>query len=309
MTTRVSAIVVTWNSVAVVSDCLASLQAALPDGAQIVVVDNASSDGTVAAVRLGSPEAVVIENATNRGLAAANNQGMARADGETFLICNPDTVFRPEAVRAMVAVLDAQLRAAWVVPRLVDVDGTLLTSAGDLPRVRDALWGRLVAWRKRSGSPEGFWWDGWDHRMTRQIGRGHECAYIVRRAAVEEVGPQDERYVLDWEGIDWTERLRRSGWEVWLCAEAEVVHLGGASVRQVPLRAVVSQHKGMWRYFADRCRPAWVWKPLLVVMFGARALVKLAVTAVGVPLYGWAHRGRRGGPAAGGEIGRAQGPG
>jgi hypothetical protein len=250
----------------------------------------------VATVRATAPKAIVIENPRNRGLAAANNQGMAAGHGEVFLIANPDTRFRPGSVSAMVAVLDAQPMAAWVVPRLLDTDGTLLTSAGDLPRLRDALSGRQAARRRGPGTPAGFWWDGWDHQTTRQIGRGHECAYVVRRAAVDDVGPQDERYVLDWEGFDWTDRLRRAGWQIWLCADAEVVHLGGTSIRQVPLRAVVSQHAAMYRYFADRRRPSWLYKPVLAVAFGARATVKFAVTALGVPLYSWAHRGTRDAP-------------
>jgi N-acetylglucosaminyl-diphospho-decaprenol L-rhamnosyltransferase len=290
--TPVTAVVVTWNSADVVTGCLESLRRELPPDSEIVVIDNASSDGTVAAVRAVAPEAVVIENPTNRGLAAANNQGMAAAHGANFLICNPDTVFHSGSVRAMLSVLDAQPRAAWVVPRLLDPDGTSLTSAGDLPRLRDAVWGRQAARRRGSGTPEGFWWDGWDHRTTRVIGRGHECAYVVRRAAVDDVGPQDERYVLDWEGVDWTDRLRRAGWEIWLCADAEVVHAGGTSIRQVPLRAIVSHHKGMYRYFADRTRPGWATKPALGGLFAGRALIKMLGTALGLPLYRWAHRGR-----------------
>ena len=70
-----------------------------------------------------------------------------------------------------------------------------------------------------------------------------------------------------------------------------MVHRGGTSIRQVPLRAVVSQHRGMYRYFADRRRPAWVQKPLLAVLFGLRGAGKAALTATGLPLYRWAHRG------------------
>jgi N-acetylglucosaminyl-diphospho-decaprenol L-rhamnosyltransferase len=278
----------------VVANCLASLASELPEGSEIVVVDNASGDTTVATVREAAPGAKVIENGANRGLAAANNQGLAATTAPYILICNPDTEFRPGSLRAMADVLDGQSRAAWVVPRLLDADGTLLTSAGDLPRLGDALWGRQAARRRGSGTPSGFWWDGWDHRITRAIGRGHECAYLVRRAAVDQVGPQDERYVLDWEGFDWTDRLRQAGWEIWLAAEAEVVHLGGTSIRQVPVRAAVSQHRAMYRYFADRRRPAWVWKPVLAVLFTLRATIKATASALGVPLYAWAHRGRSG---------------
>jgi len=300
MTPPVTAVVVTWQSAAVVADCLASLRRELPAGSEIVVIDNDSHDDTVAVVARSAPEAVVIVNPRNAGLAAANNQGLAAGRGGVFLICNPDTVFAPGSVAAMLAVLATHPRAAWVVPRLHDPDGTPLTSAGDLPTLRDALGGRQLARRRHHGAPVGFWWDGWDHATTRQIGRGHECAYLMRRAAVTDVGGQDERYVLDWEGFDWTDRLRRAGWEIWLAADADVVHAGGTSISQVPLRAVVSQHRGMYRYFADRRTPAWAWKPVLAAAFSIRAVTKVALTALGLPLYRWAHRGprpaRRAGP-------------
>ena len=111
----------------------------------------------------------------------------------------------------------------------------------------------------------------------------------MRRAAVDDVGPQDEAFRLDWEGIDWTARFRDAGWEVWLCPAAEVVHLGGASIRQVPFRWVVSSHLGMYRYFAKR-RPAY-WRPILAVVIGGRAAVKLAATAGGLAMYERGHRG------------------
>jgi GT2 family glycosyltransferase len=134
----------------------------------------------------------------------------------------------------------------------------------------------------------GVWWDGWAHDEERVIGRGHEAGYLVRRRAVEEVGLQDERYRLDWEGVDWTARLRSAGWDVWLCPDAEAVHLGGSSIRQVPFRWIVSSHRGMYRYFADRHRR--VARPFLALAIGSRAGLKLATAAVGWPLYERAFR-------------------
>lgn len=137
-----------------------------------------------------------------------------------------------------------------------------------------------------------MWWDHWDHNEERAIGRGHEAAYAVRRTAVEEVGLQDEGFVLDWEGFDWTRRMRDAGWEVWFASEATVTHLGGASVRQVPFRWIVSSHRGMYRYLKGRTGMAW--RPALLGAVAARAAVKLTVTAAGAATYEWGHRaGRR----------------
>lgn len=285
MTALVSFVIVTWNSRGVVVDCLRSLAEHAPaTPAEIVVVDNGSSDGTVAAVKAalgplglgvgGATPVRVIANHANRGLPAANNQGIVAAHGDAVLICNPDTRFQPGAVDAMVAALGRRPRAGFVVPRLLYSDGRLQTSAGDLPTLGEALLGRQAQRRRRAGEPAGFWWDGWAHDEERAVGRGHEAAYLVRRAAIEEVGVQDEGYRLDWEGVDWTARMRAAGWEVWLCPEAEVVHLGGASIRQVQLRWIASSHRGMYRYFSRR-RPA-VARPALAVAISARALAKSA---------------------------------
>jgi GT2 family glycosyltransferase len=289
----ITAIVVTWNCRQVALDCLASLIANPPTAPwEVVVVDNASTDGTVDAIRSEAPWARVIANATNRGLPAANNQGMLAARGDLFLISNPDVLWRPGAVDALVDVMHRRERAAWVVPRLLYEDGELQTSAGDLPRLVDALVGRQGERVRRQRHPDpttGLWWDAWAHDEERQIGRGHEAGYLIRRSAAEEVGLQDERYWLDWEGIDWTARFRDARWEIWLCPRAEAVHLGGTSIKQVPYRWVVSSHRGMYRYFASRATPAA--RPAIAALVGARAGVKLAVIAVGASVYDRSHRG------------------
>ena len=295
MRPAVSVVVVTWNSAGVVDGCLQSLPAAMAGRTfEVTVVDNGSGDGTVDRVRKTSPDARVVANGTNRGLPAANNQGLLLSAGSYVLVCNPDVVFAPGAVDAMVSLMERQPGAGWVVPRLVYEDGALQTSAGDLPSLWDTVLGRQASRRREAGVTSGFWWDKWDHDEERPIGRGHEAAYLVRREAVASVGLQDERYVLDWEGIDWTDRFRAAGWEVWLCPAAEVVHLGGNSIRQVPFRWVVSQHRGMYRYFADRRRR--VWRPVLAATFALRAAVKIAGIRAGVPLYQRAHRDHRSDP-------------
>lgn len=289
-TPDVSVVTVTWNSAAVIERFLASLPAAFTSRTwELIIVDNASSDATLTIVRSSSPDATVVANAKNLGLAAANNQGILAARARYVAISNPDVIFRPGAIEAMADLLERRPSAGWVVPRLLYEDGSVQASAGRLPTLADALLGRTLArWRSSTG-PTGFWWDGWAHDEERQIERGHEASYMVRREAVERVGLQDERFVLDWEGPDWTDRFQRAGWEVWLAPAAEVVHLGGASVRQVPLRWILSTHRGMYYYFSDRRSGAW--KPLLAAAFAARGGLKAAAVSAGLPIYQWAHRG------------------
>lgn len=284
--TQVSVVTVTWNSADVLPGMVQSITEAPPDRSwDLVVVDNGSTDATLAGLRSEAPWVRVIANPDNRGLPAANNQGIAATAGEYVLICNPDVRFAAGAIDSLCALLDDHPEAGFAIPRLEYSDGTRQTSAGDLPSLGEALVGRQ--WQRRSKATEGFWWDGWDHDQLRRIGRGHECAYLVRRAMVDAIGPQDERFFLDWEGIDWTATARAAGWEVWFTPDARVVHLGGASIRQVPVRWVVRSHRGMYRYFAKR--RSLVWRPLLAVGFAFRGALKLAGMAARRTTYARGH--------------------
>lgn len=283
---RVAAVIVNWNSGGALADCVRSLRAAAP-ATDIVVVDNGSRDGSVEAAEAADPGLHLIRNSANLGLAAGNNQGMAASSAPFMLISNPDIQYSPGSVAALLDVMERRPRAAFVVANPRRPDGAQQTAAGDLPTLRQALLGRQVS-RRAGAVDRGFWWDGWSHDEERSIPRGLEACYLVRRAAVDEVGPQDERFRLDWEGIDWSERVRRAGWEIWFCPAAEVVHRGGATIRRAQVRWVLRQHRGMYLYFATR-GPRLV-RPLLALVFACRAAVKLAGLPLGLTTYERSHR-------------------
>jgi N-acetylglucosaminyl-diphospho-decaprenol L-rhamnosyltransferase len=287
-----SIVIVTWNSADQLEACLRSFRERPPSRPhRIVVVDNASSDESVAVAR--RYEGVeVVANEVNLGLAAANDQGMRAAPADAFLLCNPDIEVGSGAVDALVDLLERHPRAAFAVPRLRYPDGRGQTSVGDLPSLREALLGG----RRRRGRPDdaGYWWHSWPHDVERPVGRGAEACYLVRGAAVEQVGFQDPRFPLDWEGIDWTRRMRDHGWEVWFTPAAEVVHIGGSSIRQAPYRWAMQSHVGLYRYFAPRMpRPL---RPLLAMAVAARSLTKMLVTATGTSTYELARRRHRAAP-------------
>jgi len=284
-----SIVIVNWNACDDLLRCLASMEQHAPECSwEAIVVDNASTDGSVERVRDELPWVRVIANRTNRGLAAANNQGLVASRAPFVLISNPDVVFRPGSVSALIETLRCRGRAAFAVAKLVHPDGRVQPSAGDLPTVREALVGRRFAHRR--GGQRGFWWHDWSYDEERPIGHGGEACYLVRRQALADIGPQDERFPLDWEGIEWASRAAEAGWEVWFCPDAVVTHKGGTSVRQAPFRWIVSSHRGMYRYFSPRVS-GWA-RPALGTAIGLRALLKLAATTVGGLHYERAHLGR-----------------
>src|SRR5258708_15469675 len=250
---EVSIVIVTWNAGHALRGCLESLHQQPPSGTwEAIVVDNASADDTVRMLAAEAPWARVITNPENVGLAAANNQGLAASRGRAILISNPDVLFSRGAIDALCDALDRHPRAALVVPRLLHPDGRVQTSAGDLPSFREAYAGRAASQSRASAAAarRGFWWDGWAHDEEVPIGHGAESCYVVRAAAVAQIGPQDRRFFLDWEGIEWSRRATRHGWEIWFCNDAEVTHRGGQSIQQNGLRWGGWSHAGMYRYFA-----------------------------------------------------------
>jgi N-acetylglucosaminyl-diphospho-decaprenol L-rhamnosyltransferase len=286
-----SVVIVNWNAGSELRACLESIVANPPQCSwEVVVVDNGSTDESVAGAREVLAQAQWVLNSENRGLAAANNQGLIAAQGAIVVLSNPDVRFLPGALDAFSATLDRYRDSAFVVPHVVFPDGELQTTAGDLPTLSEAVLGRQFQRRKPSvGQARGFCWDGWGHDEERDVGRAGDVCYAARRDAIVDLGLQDERFPLDWEAIDWSARAREAGWRIVFCPRARVVHQAGISTEKAPrTRWVVDTHRGMYRYFANR-GPAWR-RPGLAALFGTRALVKIAAIEAGIPMYERARR-------------------
>ncbi len=272
---ELSVVIVSWNAGTALLACLRSLHANPPTcDWEAIVVDNGSSDGSVARILRELPSVRVIANPRNRGLAAANNQGIAASTGRCVLISNPDVIYPPGAVDALRDVLARRQRAAFAVANLRYPDGGLQASVGSLPSRREALLGRRLGRHFAHGG--GMWWYEWPHDEERAVGHGAEACYLVRRQAIAEIGLQDERFTLDWEGLDWSARALARGWEVWFCPTANVTHLEGASRGQVPGRLIVGAHRGMYLYLRARSHP--LARPLLAAVVSLRAVTRLTLT-------------------------------
>jgi N-acetylglucosaminyl-diphospho-decaprenol L-rhamnosyltransferase len=221
----VSVVVVTLDALPWLERCLESVR-----GLETVVVDHGSADGTLDLVRERFPHATIVEQ-ENRGLGAGWNAGMRVAAGRYFLLLNADAWVVGDAVRALVAFADSRPEVGLVGPRLRNPDGSLQRSVRGFP----TLWRLATEYyllRKlapRSHALNGFYAGGFGHDEPREVDWVMGACMLVRRAAVDEVGPLDESFFLFSEETDWCYRLREAGWRVWFCPAAEVVHVGGAS--------------------------------------------------------------------------------
>ena len=221
----VAAVVVTYDALPWVEQCLGSLA-----GVETVVVDNGSRDGTVAFVRERFPEVRLIES-ENRGLAAGWNVGIGATESRWVLLLNADAWLAEGALDRLVAFADSRPRAAVVGPRLRNPDGTLQGSVRGVP----TLWRLATEYfflRKlapRSSVLNAFYAGGFDYDEVREVEVVMGACMLVRREAIEEVGPCDEDYFLFSEETDWCYRFREAGWEVVFFPGAECTHVRGAA--------------------------------------------------------------------------------
>jgi N-acetylglucosaminyl-diphospho-decaprenol L-rhamnosyltransferase len=218
-------VVVTHNALPWIERCLESVR-----GEEVVVVDNASSDGSPDVVRELFPEATVVEQ-ENLGLAAGWNRGLELASGRYVLILNADAWLTDGSLRRLVRFADEHPRAAVVGPRLLNPDGTLQRSVRGFPTLwrlaTEYLFLRKLAPRTRALNA--FYAGGFDHESVREAEFLMGACLLVRREAVDEVGPLDEAFFLFSEETDWCYRFRQAGWQVLFFPGAECVHVGGAS--------------------------------------------------------------------------------
>jgi N-acetylglucosaminyl-diphospho-decaprenol L-rhamnosyltransferase len=223
---RVSALVVSYNTRALLLESLASLD---QDHVEMVVVDNASADGSADAVEQRYPSVRLFRSATNVGFAAAVNLAACRSSGEHLLLLNPDATLQRGALDALEQFLDDHPRAAAVGAALVYADGRAQDSAFRFPGLAQIaldlfpiprLAGSRVNGRVRAGDRP--------VRIHHPLG----ACMLIRRDAWQAVGPFDEGYFMYVEEVDWCRRALATGWEVWHHPGAIAVHRGGQSTRQ-----------------------------------------------------------------------------
>jgi N-acetylglucosaminyl-diphospho-decaprenol L-rhamnosyltransferase len=224
----VSVIVVTWNASDHVARCL---EAVAYGPGEVIVVDNASTDGTPELVAEQFPGIRLLRLSENCGFGAGNNEGMRAAAGRYFLLLNSDAWPVADAVQRLVDFADTQPQAAVIGPRLLNPDGTLQRSVRGFPTLwrlaTEYLFLRKLAPRSRVFNS--FYGARFDHLSVREADWLYGACLLVRSEAAAAVGLFDEDFFLFSEETDWCYRFYQAGWKVLLYPGAETVHVGGAS--------------------------------------------------------------------------------
>lgn len=249
--------IVNWNTRDLLAACLQSLHDTHGDLLlDIVVVDNASSDGSADLVRERHPGVRLLANPDNRFYAAANNQALQATDAPFKLLLNPDIVVPPGSLQTLLTFMADHLQAGAVAPRLRGVDGEIQPSCRAFPgpdMVRYEALGlsRLFPRSPRFGQYRMTWWDYAD---ARPVDQPMASALLLRTAALDEIGRFDEQFPMFFNDVDLCRRLWDAQWEVWFTPEAEMTHLGGASTRQVRREMIIESHRSFVLYYEKHYR-------------------------------------------------------
>jgi GT2 family glycosyltransferase len=244
--TDISIIIVNFNTLGLLRDCLNSVMQTEGRACEMIVVDNASADGSADMVEGEFRGVLLVRNSQNAGFAKANNQGIRLARGRYVLLLNSDTIVRQGALGSMAAFLDSEAAVGGVACKLLNEDGTIQASVGDRPGPMLLLFRLLGASRLISG-------DRPRRRLARSFGfllgrtvRSYLTPYAVdrspvevesisaaclmlRKEVVEQVGFLDESFFMYLEDMDYCIRIRQAGWKLYYLPGGEVVHLGGGS--------------------------------------------------------------------------------
>lgn len=250
----ISFIIVSWN----VRELLKrALQAMLDDTRaeriEIIVVDNASRDGTVEMLRENFPNARVIANAENVGFTRGNNQALQIAQGRYLFLVNPDTEIQRGAARALIEFMDASAnaRVGIVGPQLVYPDGAIQSSRRRFPKFSTALFEstKLEQWFPRNRLITDYRLLNTDNYQTQDVDWVVGAALFARRAVYEQIGGLDERFFMYSEELDWCKRTKDAGWRVVYFPNARVLHHEAKSSDQVRAQRDIYFHSSKVRYF------------------------------------------------------------
>jgi GT2 family glycosyltransferase len=249
---KLSIIIVSWNVSRELLDCLDSIAENKPSHSyEIIVIDNASTDGTIDAVQKDFPEVKLIINKENRGFAAANNLGVEQSKGEYILFLNPDTILHRNALDILIDFLDSNKDAGACGPKLLNDDGTIQPSARRFPDFYSALYQNSIfrnvgLFRKQYRR---YRMNDFNFDVQKDVDILMGAAIMTRRSIIDNIGSMDEVFFMYYEEADLCYRIVKAGWRVVFIPEAIITHLGGRSSDQLPVKTRIMRLKSLLIFF------------------------------------------------------------
>lgn len=288
-----SVTICSWNTVEDLRACLSSLRAVRDEGSfEVLVVDNASADGSPQMVREEFPEVRLLAQTTNLGFTGGHNLALDQREGWHGMLLNSDTVVHPGALRAVLDVLQREPDAGVVGPKLLNPDGTLQYSCRRFPNpvaaaFRNTFIGR---WFPQNHFTRDYLMQDWDHAEQRDVDWVSGAALVARGELIEQIGGLDPKFFMYCEDVDYCKRAWDHGYRVVYTPAGVITHAIGRSTDRAANRMIIRFHRSMLRYYLKHQVPQspWLLRPGLAVLaalaLGTRAgmfLLKNAWDAVG----------------------------
>jgi GT2 family glycosyltransferase len=248
-----SIVVVTWNANKFVEECFSSILDDTRDlSAEIIAVDNASTDGTADMIAKRFPAVKLIRSATNLGFARGNIVAIGQTQGKYVCLVNPDVRVLPGCIRMLMDYIDREPTIGVVGPKTWNPDGSLQRSCMRAPSVWTS-WCRALALDRtplrRLPLFGGLLMADFAHDRTRDVDVLNGAFLLIRRTAMDKVGLIDERYFMYGDDLDWCVRFCKAGWRVVFYPGAEIIHYGGGVTAKAPLYFYVEMQKANLQYW------------------------------------------------------------
>ena len=249
---KLSVIIVNYNDKELTLNLLASLfkSTRLKD-MEIIIVDNASRDGSVEALSSAHPQARIIANTQNRGFPPAVNQGIKASQGECIILLNPDLTITSGAIDTILKFMEGHPRAGAAGCKIVNPDGSVQLSGKRFP---DPLVMLFVTFNLHKLFPNNpvtkKYYDSFaDYDRTHQVEHLMASCLMVRRSAIDKDCLMDENFFLYCDDVDWCYRIHQAGFEIWYLAEAMVIHAKGGTTRRESYRGIIEYHRSAWYFY------------------------------------------------------------
>lgn len=258
---KLSIIIVTWNNSQTIEKCLESVKT-IDLEKEIIVIDNYSSDSTPERLK-AHPGIQIIQNSENKGYGTATNQGAKKAMGDFLLLLNPDTEIKKGAVELMTNFLEKNSKASVVGPKLLKPNGQVLNEAADFPNLTN----QIILELKLQKFPffKKLVYQKFDYSKTQEANHLMGAANLIRKELFNKLNGFDENFFLWFEDSDLLKRIKDKGGKIFFLAEAEVIHLGSESTKQLNfLKKQTIWNKSLIYYFSKH--KGWV-KLLLLIPF------------------------------------------
>lgn len=281
----ISICMVSLNCWAVLKDCLESLRDSQPTVTyEVIIVDNASTDGTPELVEREFPDVRLTRNSYNAGFTKATNQGIEQSSGRYILWLNTDTILRPGSLDMLHAFMEQNPSVGIAGPKVLNPDGSFQ------PQCKRGMPTPLASLAYMLGLHK-FWPQSprlGQYLLTHlpvdrasQVDAVSGCCLLARREVWEQIGRLDEQIFAFGEDIDWCVRAKRAGWQVWYYPASVIVHLKGqGGVHSKPYHKAWGMHHGMWIFYRKHLMAHYAWPITGLVWLGVWSKFILSSAAI-----------------------------